>query len=384
MIHSSHRRQHVQTSFLFSQRLDASVDRRRRWSHLLSDADQRASKDRSDWAMCHCSGAHTRTSASRWASSGSRTGQWSGILILLKIRCLPRSPSSTPDRRLPLRVFTRPPYTKYLRSLVPATSNTTMATLRASLLGTIYLLLLLAVPFKTLAQTISSPSYPEPSNNNPGGSSGPSDNPTPEDPNTAGASGDSKTAISLSPRDQIAIAVIVGLVVVVGITSAILFYLAKKRQWEVRASIRRSARRVTIAIKAKTPVRANFSKRDRGVMMVDSPHGSSTAEGNSNKERDRARRSGGILKDGKKKVRNEVVETHMDRDVEKGFGRDFGTRTKIEAGSAPAPRPLLSSSSSRPKSSFEMDSSLTGNRNGAHTVGKEGKAKGWLKMLGRK
>ena len=243
-----------------------------------------------------------------------------------------------------------------------------MATLRISLLSTIYLLLLLVLPFTSIAQ-----------------SSGPSDNPTPEDPNTAGASGVSKTAIRLSTRDQIAIAVVVGLVAILGITSAILFYVAKKRQWKVRASIRRSARRFTTAVKAKTPVRANFSRRDRGVMSIDDPQPStSAAAGKSNKERDRAKRSGGILKDGKKDVRHEIVETSMDLDVEKGFGHGFGTKTKIEAGSRPVPPPLLSSSSSGPKSSFEMDSPLPGNRTGTGAAGKEGKAKGWLKTLGRK
>ncbi|ODH13147.1 hypothetical protein ACO22_07551 [Paracoccidioides brasiliensis] len=54
-----------------------------------------------------------------------------------------------------------------------------------------------------------------------------------------------RSSVNISQGGIIAIAVIVGIVVVLGITSVILFYLAKKRQWEVRASIRRSARRLT-------------------------------------------------------------------------------------------------------------------------------------------
>ncbi|PGH15002.1 hypothetical protein AJ79_02682 [Helicocarpus griseus UAMH5409] len=53
-----------------------------------------------------------------------------------------------------------------------------------------------------------------------------------------------KGSMYISQGAIIAIAVVVGIVVIIGITSVILFYLAKRRQWEVRASIRRSARRI--------------------------------------------------------------------------------------------------------------------------------------------
>ena len=278
-------------------------------------------------------------------------------------------------------------------------SHTMMATLTTSFFCTVYLLAFLVLPLTAVAQTSistdlsSTPtasstydvfsaiasSYPSPqsNSNDPGASSGPSDNPTPEDPNKAGASGDSDTAITLSTRDQIAIAVVVGLVAILGITSAILFYLAKKRQWEVRASIRKSARRVTTAFKAKTPVRANFSKRDRGVMRIDPP--SPAAAGKSNRERDRAKRSGGILKDGNTSNRHDEVNPSLSRDMEKGFGDGFGTKTKIEAVSKPVPRV---SSSSGPKSSFEMDSHRTGHREGAEAAEQQDQEKkGWLKKL---
>lgn len=282
-----------------------------------------------------------------------------------------------------------------------------MGATSVSLLSIVYLLLLLlALPLTAVAQTsiftdlLSTPtasstynvfsaiasSYPSPQplSNDPGATSGPSDNPTPEDPDKAGASGDSDTAITLTTRDQIAIAVVVGLVAIFGITSAILFYLAKKRQWEVRASIRKSARRVTTAIKAKTPVRANFSKSDRGVMRMDPS--SPAAAGKSNRERDRAKRSGGILRDGNTtSTRHDGAHPSPNRDLEKGFSYGFGTQTKIEAVSKPAPRV---SSSSGPKSSFEMDSPLRGQREGAGAAAAGGKQnhgkKGWLKMLSGK
>ncbi|KAL2002926.1 hypothetical protein VTN02DRAFT_5523 [Thermoascus thermophilus] len=79
--------------------------------------------------------------------------------------------------------------------------------------------------------------------------------------NEAGAAGPSSGSINLSTRDQIIIFTIVGILVVFGVTSAILYLHAKKRQWKVRASIRRSARRVTEAI--KTPLTPRFPKSPR-------------------------------------------------------------------------------------------------------------------------
>ncbi|RYC54902.1 hypothetical protein CHU98_g11308 [Xylaria longipes] len=46
-------------------------------------------------------------------------------------------------------------------------------------------------------------------------------------------------------------------VVVLGISTAVLFYLAKKREWKVRESIRRSARKVVTAL---TPRRSEFPR----------------------------------------------------------------------------------------------------------------------------
>jgi len=77
----------------------------------------------------------------------------------------------------------------------------------------------------------------------PAGYNGGNDNP--EDPSDAGASGSSQGAFSLSKGALAAIIVVVVVVVVGGAASATLFYLAKKRQWDVRKSFRRASRRLT-------------------------------------------------------------------------------------------------------------------------------------------
>jgi hypothetical protein len=205
----------------------------------------------------------------------------------------------------------------------------------------------------------------------------PNDNPAPQNPNTAGASGKTETAISLSTGDQIAIAVVVGVVVILALTSAVLFYLAKKRQWEVRASIRRSARRVTTAFKAKTPVKPNFSRRDRAMVRIEPP------QSQGGKSDRKSKRSGGILKEGRSRPERSETEMRMDRDVEKGLNSSLGTRTKIEAIPPPAQPTPAQSGSQQLKSSFEMDSPDLGNRgNGAGNARMN--ASRWAKKWGMK
>ncbi|EPE10394.1 hypothetical protein F503_05489 [Ophiostoma piceae UAMH 11346] len=72
-----------------------------------------------------------------------------------------------------------------------------------------------------------------------------------------GASGASSSDLSISRGAMVAIIVVVVVVAVLGITSAILFYLAKKREWKIRESIRRSARKVVTAL---TPRRSEFPR----------------------------------------------------------------------------------------------------------------------------
>ncbi|KAI1102882.1 hypothetical protein F4804DRAFT_249742 [Jackrogersella minutella] len=75
--------------------------------------------------------------------------------------------------------------------------------------------------------------------------------------NSAGASGSSPGAVQISHGAIVAIIVVVAVVCVLGISMAILFYLAKKREWKVRENIRRSARKV---VNALTPRRSEFPK----------------------------------------------------------------------------------------------------------------------------
>lgn len=73
--------------------------------------------------------------------------------------------------------------------------------------------------------------------------------------NAAGASGSSAGAMEISKGAMVAIIVVVVLVGVIGIGTAVLFYVAKKREWKVRETIRRSARKVVTAL---TPRRTQF------------------------------------------------------------------------------------------------------------------------------
>ncbi|KAJ6788516.1 hypothetical protein PWT90_01630 [Aphanocladium album] len=72
----------------------------------------------------------------------------------------------------------------------------------------------------------------------------------------AGAAGDSsKNSITLSTGGMIAIIVVVVVVTLIGISTATLFFIAKKREWKVRETLRRSARKVAAAL---TPRRSQF------------------------------------------------------------------------------------------------------------------------------
>ncbi|KZM26131.1 uncharacterized protein EKO05_0010589 [Ascochyta rabiei] len=100
------------------------------------------------------------------------------------------------------------------------------------------LFLSLLLPLVALAQDSSSGSDLPPA-----GYNGGSDNP--QDADDAGAAGSSRGAFELSSGGLIAIIVVAVIVVIGGIGSATLWWLAKKRQWDVRQSIRRASRRIT-------------------------------------------------------------------------------------------------------------------------------------------
>ncbi|TVY83663.1 hypothetical protein LSUE1_G002886 [Lachnellula suecica] len=73
----------------------------------------------------------------------------------------------------------------------------------------------------------------------------------------AGAAGPDSGSFTLSRGGIIAIIVVASFVCIFGIVSAVLWYIAKKRSWEVRATLRRSAKRVATAL---TPRRTTFPK----------------------------------------------------------------------------------------------------------------------------
>lgn len=110
-----------------------------------------------------------------------------------------------------------------------------------------------------------------------------------DDPGTkpSGSSGDSHSSVHLSSRSQIAIIVVAVLVAIIGgelffhimlsrgfleiaakanhtchniVVTAVLFYLTKKRQWELRAAIRRSARRLTAPLKSPGLLSPRFNR----------------------------------------------------------------------------------------------------------------------------
>ncbi|KAF2837427.1 hypothetical protein M501DRAFT_937665 [Patellaria atrata CBS 101060] len=84
-----------------------------------------------------------------------------------------------------------------------------------------------------------------------------------EGDDAAGAEGNDTGAFTISKGGLAAIITVVVVVVVFGIASVILYWLAKKRQWEVRKSIKRASRRLT--------GRLDNSKRKRQSTRIVSP-----------------------------------------------------------------------------------------------------------------
>src|SRR2546430_12695114 len=88
--------------------------------------------------------------------------------------------------------------------------------------------------------------------------------------------------------------------------TAVLFSLAKKRQWAVRDSLRRSVRRVTRRDRPETPRTGDYTRsRSRGVTRIDSPP---------NTVRSQPSRGG--------EKTPMLTETPWKRDVEKGYNSE--------------------------------------------------------------
>lgn len=109
----------------------------------------------------------------------------------------------------------------------------------------------------------------EPSQLPPAQYNGGDDNPP--DPSDAGAAGAQKGAFNLSKGALAAIIVVAVIVVIGGIGSATLWWLAKKRQWDVRQSLRRASRRFTG--RGKTDKTQSRQNRRTGIRLNSPPPG---------------------------------------------------------------------------------------------------------------
>ncbi|KAF2735861.1 hypothetical protein EJ04DRAFT_401405, partial [Polyplosphaeria fusca] len=130
--------------------------------------------------------------------------------------------------------------------------------IRSTLLYICFTLLPLLAFAQDAPQT-SQPPSPGP------GYNGGEDNP--QDPSDAGAEGSSKGAFALSKGGLIAIIVVAVIVAVGGTGSAVLFWLAKKRQWDVRQSLRRASRRLT----GRSDVATKRQNRRTGMRLASPP-----------------------------------------------------------------------------------------------------------------
>ncbi|KAF3071694.1 hypothetical protein TsFJ059_004023 [Trichoderma semiorbis] len=85
---------------------------------------------------------------------------------------------------------------------------------------------------------------------------------TAQDGTDAGAAGDSSAnSITLSTGALVAIIIVVVVVILIGITTATLFFIAKKREWTIKETIRRSTKKVATAL---TPRRSEFPRSVKG------------------------------------------------------------------------------------------------------------------------
>ncbi|KIW94824.1 uncharacterized protein Z519_04802 [Cladophialophora bantiana CBS 173.52] len=177
----------------------------------------------------------------------------------------------------------------------------------------------------------------------------------------AGAAGPDTGSVNLSRGATIAIALVVSIIVVLGGTMTILFYLAKKRQWKIKESIRRSARRFTSAVKAVTtpitPKKMTFSPVEKRRL----------AEDTLKKANDQLSRSKSDATNEKKPGSgSRSSSTGSSRDLEKGLTDSavkVETRRENDAAGGTAAkkdkeRPRLPSVTI-PSSAFEMDSPKT-------------------------
>ncbi|EKG11449.1 hypothetical protein MPH_11464 [Macrophomina phaseolina MS6] len=102
----------------------------------------------------------------------------------------------------------------------------------------------------------------------------------------AGAEGADDGSFKMSKGGMIAIIVVVVVVAVGGIVSTVLFFIAKKRQWEVRKSLKRVSRRLT-GRSTVDVARNNREHRRTAVRVASPPPGQNrTAGAQENRNRD--------------------------------------------------------------------------------------------------
>lgn len=121
---------------------------------------------------------------------------------------------------------------------------------------------------------------------------------------------------------------------------AVLFYLAKKRQWKVRQTIRRTTTRVVRAMTPRTPAKMNFGSSPR------SPSANKQAFGEKNKKAKH-----GDVEKGFQSIDQQLLRSSEDSQKQKQqHGRntsDADTNKKL-----PKPKPTIAV----PRSELEIDS----------------------------
>lgn len=152
-------------------------------------------------------------------------------------------------------------------------------------------------------------------------------------------------------------------------TTAVLFFLAKKRQWKIKEGIRRSARRVTSAVKAVTtpltPKKMTFSPIEKRL------HDEETTGRLKKANAEHARETAKIQKKQQHQQDEEEKKQQLEKrkvhDVEKGVP-EVAVSFRDDGGSQETSNPLpRRESKSRPRlpnvkipsSAFEMDSPKT-------------------------
>ena len=202
----------------------------------------------------------------------------------------------------------------------------------------------------------------------------------------AGSAGPDTGSVNLSKGATIAIAVVVSLVVVLGsrflsnticlarsmvltslcsaVTMAVLFFMAKRRQWTMKETLRRSARKVSSAVRAVTtpltPKKMTFSPinaKQRNEALLKKANDEITRSRADARKSEKQRPQGS----------RSQPSSGSDRDLEKGIPASaIKAEAKSEMGSTAEEKPAEKDrkrprppSLSIPSSAFEMDSPKT-------------------------